>query len=112
MIVCNNNLLEALKFSEIIITKKEFKEWLIAENIASFKSVDNIEAYLSSNLVFLLMSGSIFLKRYILKKADFWEKNYGKTNRIGNLNHAWNLFSQKVHRVEADDKLIKILVKD
>jgi len=95
------------KINTLKFSIQEFREWLINRHIPSFKTKENIEAYLSYGLAFLFASGSLFLKRFIMERIKTGETSISIKTGI-NLNSAWNLLAQKLKYIEVSEDSIKL----
>ena len=96
---------------ELKVTQKDFEDWLVEEHKASFKSIDQIKEFVSQGILFLFVSGSNFLKSYLLRKVKLIENQNQLLRTLEGQTYLWWIFSQTVEEIHGNQEEITIVYK-
>lgn len=85
----------------ISVTLREFEEWLLNNHLAEFKSEIYIREFVSSGFPFLVLSGSRYLKIFII------ELIFPELKSV-NLYLAWNILSSCILKLSVTEDRLEI----
>jgi len=85
----------------VSVTLKDFEEWLLNKHLAEFKSEIYIKEFISSGFPFLVLSGSKYLKIFII------ELIFPELKSV-NLYLAWNILSSCILKLMVTEDHLEI----
>lgn len=83
------------------MTLRDFEEWLLINHLAEFKSESYVKEFVSSGFPFLILSGSKYLKLYMI------ELIFPELKPV-NLYLAWNILSSCVLNLKVSEDFLVI----
>jgi len=85
----------------IAVKLKDFEKWLIDNHLPEFKHSSYIKEFISQGFPFLILTGSKYLKSYIL------ELTIPKLKSL-NIYLAWSLFSNCVTKIKVNHEVLEM----
>ncbi|GEM_PF-1920243 len=86
---------------KLIVNLSDFEKWLLEKHLAEFKSELYVKEFVSQGFVFLILSGSRYLRLYIIENA------MPELKRL-NPYLAWSLFSSCVISLRSSHECLEI----